>query len=215
MSVVRVSAVSIRRRRFPVRDRSACQLRSYSRSHTPWPSFWPRVSKWVCGRQSGRGTAPRAPARLAMPRSHPARPTSAPHSPANRWRGASGRRARSLRTSRSANAGLHQATLVVALLVPGIGEVDAHLVQRCRRRSRAPALPPRRGGRRARCRSRPRPARSTGDRRRAHAPRCRCGRAPGRAARRSGSASPLPKPISSTRGALRPKAASKSRGVPA
>lgn len=69
MSVVSVSAVSDRRpRRFPVRDRSACRQRSYSRSHTPWPSFWPRVSKWVCGRHaSGRGTAPRTPARLAMP----------------------------------------------------------------------------------------------------------------------------------------------------
>ena len=35
-----------------------------NKSHTPWPSFWPRVSKWVCGRQGGRGTCPRGPALL-------------------------------------------------------------------------------------------------------------------------------------------------------
>ena len=43
------------------------RLLSYNKSQTPWPSFWPRVSKWVCGRQSGRGTLPRGPARLTSP----------------------------------------------------------------------------------------------------------------------------------------------------
>ena len=42
-------------------------VRSYSRSQTPWPSFRPRFSKCVSGRQSGRGTWPRGPARLTRP----------------------------------------------------------------------------------------------------------------------------------------------------
>ena len=75
------------------------------------------------GATSGRGTEPRGPARVAQSRRrHRAHPTSARRSPASRWPGASGRRARACRSSRLTNAGLDQATLVVALLVPGVRE---------------------------------------------------------------------------------------------
>ena len=63
MSLVSVSAVSM----WGAASSGDRQVRSYNRSQTPWPSFWPRVSKCVCGRQSGRGTLPRGPARLTSP----------------------------------------------------------------------------------------------------------------------------------------------------
>ncbi len=116
-------------RRVPRWARAVRQLRSYSRSQTPWPSFCPRVSKWVCGRQSGRGTLPRGAGAVAQARRGV---EHVPHVlgiglPVGGAVQAAGRG--QLAHQQRGELGLDQPALVVALLVPGVREIDAHLVQ--------------------------------------------------------------------------------------
>ena len=99
--------------------------RRYSRSQTPWPSFWPAgLEMRLPPPLRPRHGAARTGGVVAAAARRRARRASARRSAPSRWPGAAGRPGAACRTAGATKAGLHQPALVVPLLVPGIGEVD-------------------------------------------------------------------------------------------
>src|SRR5690606_18901401 len=100
-------------------------MRSYNRSQTPWPSFRPRASKWVWRRHSGRGRLPRGPARLGDENVAHMFGVGVPVGGQVQQTARMKALVQQVHEER-----LDQPPLVVPILVPGVGEVHAHLVQR-------------------------------------------------------------------------------------